>query len=94
MSVPAAPHATGNIVRDRELSLSTFRPVWLENPLARHIAWVVVIKLAVIGVLFYAFFAGRSVSVDDARIAEHLSATQAAQAVPGSGTAAPTPTEP
>ena len=47
-------------------------PAFLQHPLAREIALAIVIKLAVITGLFFAFFDGRAVPTDAATVAERL----------------------
>jgi hypothetical protein len=47
-------------------------PPFLQHPLAREIALAIVIKLAVIVVIFFAFFDGQSVSTDAKAVAERL----------------------
>lgn len=55
------------------------RPAFLQHPLAREVALAITVKLMVITVLFYAFFAGRAVPVNDTRFTEHLTATNTPQ---------------
>ncbi|MFN3750878.1 MAG: cytochrome oxidase putative small subunit CydP [Thiobacillus sp.] len=50
-------------------------PAFLQHPLAREIALAIVIKLVVIGVLFFAFFDGHAVPTDPAAVAERLIAS-------------------
>jgi hypothetical protein len=47
-------------------------PAFLHHPLAREIALVIAVKLALIAVIFYAFFAGRAVPTDPASVADRL----------------------
>lgn len=49
-------------------------PEFLQHPLAREIALAIVIKLALITGLFFAFFDGRAVPTDPAVVAERLAA--------------------
>lgn len=49
-------------------------PAFLQHPLAREIALAIVIKLAVIAGLFFAFFDGRAVLTDADTVAERLAA--------------------
>jgi hypothetical protein len=47
-------------------------PLFLQHPLAREIALAIVIKLAVIVAIFFAFFDGQSVSTDAEAVADRL----------------------
>jgi hypothetical protein len=51
-------------------------PAFLQHPLAREIALAIVIKLAVIVGIFFAFFDGRAVVTDADAIAERLANPQ------------------
>lgn len=47
-------------------------PLFLQHSLAREIALTIVIKLAVIVAIFFAFFDGQSVSTDAEAVANRL----------------------
>ena len=52
------------------------RPTFLQHPLAREIALAIVIKLAVIVGIFFAFFDGRAVQTNADVMAERLASPQ------------------
>jgi hypothetical protein len=51
-------------------------PAFLQHPLAREIALIIVIKLLVIVAIFYAFFDGRALHPDADAVAERLANSQ------------------
>jgi hypothetical protein len=51
-------------------------PTFLQHPLAREIALAIVIKLAVIVGIFFAFFEGQALHPDADAVAERLASPQ------------------